>query len=43
MVLMKLEVENPKLMLIMGCVGFGLNIISGIFLHGQNMLLLDVC
>jgi hypothetical protein len=31
-----LEVENPKLVLIMGCVGFGLNLISVLFLHGMN-------
>ncbi|KAK3323493.1 cation efflux family protein, partial [Cercophora scortea] len=29
-------VENPKLVLIMGCVGLSLNIISAIFLHGHH-------
>jgi zinc transporter 1 len=33
------EVENPKLVLIMGCVGFGLNLISVLFLHGM----IDLC
>lgn len=28
-------VENPKLIFIMGCVGFGLNILSVLFLHGM--------
>ncbi|OJJ84836.1 putative di-, tri-valent inorganic cation transporter [Aspergillus glaucus CBS 516.65] len=28
------RVENPKLIFIMGCVGFGLNILSALFLHG---------
>ncbi|EYE92646.1 cation diffusion facilitator family transporter [Aspergillus ruber CBS 135680] len=28
------RVENPKLIFIMGCVGFGLNILSVLFLHG---------
>lgn len=28
-------VENPKLILIMGCVGLTLNITSAIFLHGM--------
>ncbi|KAJ5286706.1 cation efflux protein [Penicillium angulare] len=28
-------VEQPKLVLLMGCVGFGLNIISVLFLHGE--------
>jgi hypothetical protein len=32
-----LEVDNPKLVLIMGCVGFGLNLISVLFLHGMSM------
>lgn len=27
-------VENPKLVLIIGCVGFALNVISAFFLHG---------
>jgi hypothetical protein len=31
-----LDVENPKLVLVMGCVGFGLNLISVLFLHGMN-------
>jgi zinc transporter 1 len=30
------KVENPKLVLIMGCVGFGLNIVSVIFLHEHD-------
>ncbi|OQE31499.1 hypothetical protein PENSTE_c001G01595 [Penicillium steckii] len=30
------EVENPKLVLIMGCVGFGLNLISVLFLHDHD-------
>ncbi|KAJ5098360.1 cation efflux protein [Penicillium argentinense] len=29
-------VENPKLVLIMGCVGFGLNVISVLFLHDHD-------
>lgn len=29
------EVQNPKLVLIMGSVGFGLNVISVLFLHGK--------
>lgn len=29
------EIEEVKLMLIMGCVGLGLNIITAAFLHGQ--------
>lgn len=28
------HVEDPKLVLIMGCIGLALNIISAIFLHG---------
>lgn len=28
-------VDNPKLVMIVGCVGFGLNIISILFLHGK--------
>lgn len=31
-----LEVENPKMVLIVGAVGFGLNIISMLFLHGES-------
>lgn len=31
-----LEIEKPKLVLIMGCVGFGLNLISVLFLHGMD-------
>lgn len=34
-----LEVEKPKLVLIMGCVGFGLNLISVLFLHGMDYAL----
>lgn len=30
------EVENPKIVLIVGCVGLGLNLISGIFLHEHD-------
>lgn len=30
------EVENPKLVLIMGCIGFGLNVISAVFLHEHD-------
>jgi Co/Zn/Cd efflux system component len=30
------KVKNPKLVLIMSCVGFGLNIISMIFLHEHD-------
>ncbi|CEJ59281.1 hypothetical protein PMG11_07912 [Penicillium brasilianum] len=30
------KVENPKLVLIMGCVGFGLNLISVLFLHDHG-------
>ncbi|ERS99907.1 hypothetical protein HMPREF1624_03275 [Sporothrix schenckii ATCC 58251] len=30
------KVENPKLVLIMGCVGFGLNVISAVFLHEHD-------
>lgn len=29
-------VEKPKLIFIMGCVGFGLNILSALFLHGMR-------
>lgn len=29
------EVEDPKLVLIVGAIGFGLNIISILFLHGK--------
>jgi hypothetical protein len=29
-------VEDPKLVMIVGCVGFGLNIISVLFLHGKH-------
>lgn len=32
------EVENPMLILIMGCVGFVLNIVSVLFLHGITVL-----
>ena len=32
------EVENPMLILMMGCVGLTLNIISVIFLHGMKLL-----
>lgn len=31
---MHLDVHNPKLMFIIGCIGLGLNIISAVFLHG---------
>lgn len=31
---MNLDVHNPKLMFIIGCIGLGLNIISAVFLHG---------
>ena len=31
----QIEVENPKLVLIIGGVGLGLNIISVLFLHGE--------
>lgn len=31
---MDLDVHNPKLMFIIGCIGLGLNIISAVFLHG---------
>ncbi|KAJ5215874.1 cation efflux protein [Penicillium cinerascens] len=31
------RVEQPKLVLIMGCVGLGLNILSVIFLHGKSL------
>ena len=30
------HVENPKLVLIMGCIGLTLNIISAVFLHGDH-------
>ncbi|KAK3213648.1 hypothetical protein GRF29_28g505512, partial [Pseudopithomyces chartarum] len=30
------EVENPKIVLIVGCVGLALNLISGIFLHEHD-------
>ncbi|CAK7203457.1 hypothetical protein SEUCBS139899_006191 [Sporothrix eucalyptigena] len=30
------KVENPKLVLIMGCVGFGLNVITATFLHEHD-------
>ncbi|KAL1903532.1 hypothetical protein Sste5346_000160 [Sporothrix stenoceras] len=30
------KVENPKLVLIMGCVGFALNVISAVFLHEHD-------
>ena len=32
---MHLDVHNPKMMFIIGCVGLGLNIISAVFLHGR--------
>ena len=31
------DVNNPKMMFIVGCVGLGLNIISAIFLHGMAL------
>lgn len=31
------EVEKPKLVFIMGAIGFGLNIISILFLHSNNI------
>jgi zinc transporter 1 len=31
------EVEDPMLILIMGGIGFGLNIITGALLHGQHV------
>lgn len=31
---MHLDVHNPKLMFIIGCIGLGLNVISAVFLHG---------
>jgi Co/Zn/Cd efflux system component len=34
-----LDVENPRLMFIMGAVGLGLNLISAIFLHGVSAIL----
>lgn len=30
-------VDDPKLVMIVGCVGFGLNIISVLFLHGKHL------
>lgn len=36
-VVIVIEVENPKLVLIMGCVGLTLNIISAVFLHGKYL------
>ncbi|PTU23552.1 hypothetical protein P175DRAFT_0177250 [Aspergillus ochraceoroseus IBT 24754] len=30
------KLENPKLVLIIGCVGLGLNIVSGVFLHEHD-------
>jgi hypothetical protein len=29
------DVEDPKLMLIIGCIGLGLNVICAMFLHGM--------
>lgn len=29
-------VENPKMVFILGCVGFTLNILSALFLHGES-------
>lgn len=29
-------VEDPRLVMIVGCIGFGLNIISVVFLHGES-------
>lgn len=29
-----LDVDNPKMMFITGCVGLALNLISAVFLHG---------
>lgn len=29
------DVQNPKMMFIVGCVGLGLNLISAVFLHGM--------
>jgi zinc transporter 1 len=31
------KVDDAKLILIMGCVGLGLNIITAAFLHGQSL------
>lgn len=31
-----LGVENPKMVFILGCVGFTLNILSALFLHGES-------
>jgi len=36
------EVSEVKLILIMGCVGLGLNIITAAFLHGQSFLILPI-
>jgi zinc transporter 1 len=33
-----LDVNNPKMMFIVGCVGLGLNLISAIFLHGMVLV-----
>jgi hypothetical protein len=33
--MMYLDVHDPKLMFILGCIGLGLNIISVVFLHGM--------
>lgn len=32
-----IDVENPMLVMIMGCVGLTLNIISALFLHGKEI------
>lgn len=41
--ILHLGVENPMLVLIMGCVGLTLNIISAVFLHGMPPLLAKSC
>jgi zinc transporter 1 len=37
------KVEDPKLVLIMGCIGLTLNIISAIFLHGKVSKVREAC
>ena len=33
-----IEVDRPELVLIVGCVGFGLNLLSAAFVHGRSLL-----
>lgn len=35
--LIRSDVENPKVILIVGCLGLGLNVMSAMFLHGGQI------